>query len=348
MIEELIRPHLKDFRPYVSARSMSADAKIFLDANELSAGSPVSFDGLPLNRYPDPNQLKLRTKLAGLTGVSSDSIFVGVGSDEIIDLLFRLLCEPSIDSAVILEPTYGVYRVAAELNGAEVIGVELDGDFQIDVEKTLAAVRPRTKLIFCCSPNNPTGNLLRRDDILALSRAFNGIVVVDEAYVEFSGAASLAQEVVARSNLVVIRTLSKAWGLAGIRLGYCIANPALVEYLLRIKSPYNVSQIASAIALKSLEMNGAIQETMREVVAERERLALVLKRLPVVRHVFPSQANFLLARFADSSRAYSALLARGIVVRRRSEPRLSDCLRITVGTAEENKLVLDTLSELEA
>jgi histidinol dehydrogenase len=347
MMEALIRPHLRNFQPYVSARSEAVEAKVFLDANELSFGSPVSFDGLALNRYPDPNQLELRAKLAALAGVSSDSIFIGVGSDEIIDLLVRLLCEPSADSTVILDPTYGVYRVAAELNGVEAWSVELDDNFQINVEETLRAVRPGTKLIFCCSPNNPTGNLLRRQDILALSRSFDGIVVADEAYIEFSGAASLAQDVARVSNLVVLRTLSKAWGLAGIRLGYCVANPELIEYLLKIKPPYNISSIASALALKTLEMNGAIQRTAIELIAERERLALALREMPSVRHVYPSNANFLLARFADSVRAFSSLLGRGIVVRRRNEPRLRDCLRITVGTAEENQLVLKALAEIE-
>jgi len=347
MIEALIRPHLRNFKPYVSARSEAVEGKVFLDANELTAGSPVSFDGLELNRYPDPNQLELRAKLAALAGVSPDSIFVGVGSDEIIDLLFRLLCEPATDSAVILEPTYGVYRVSAELNGVETLSVELDDDFQIDVEKTLMAVRQQTKLIFCCSPNNPTGNLLRPQDILELSKSFNGIVVADEAYVEFSGAASLAHDVARASNLVVLRTLSKAWGLAGIRLGYCVANAELVQYLLKIKPPYNVSSIASALALKTLEMSGSIRETTQEVIAERERLAAAIRALPSVGYVYPSNANFLLVRFADSVKTFSSLLRRGIVVRRRSESRLSDCLRITVGTPEENQLVITALSEVE-
>jgi len=347
-LEELIRPHLRSFQPYVSARSETVEARIFLDANELSAGSPISFDGLALNRYPDPNQVRLRMKLATLAGVSFDSVFAGAGSDEIIDLLFRLLCEPSIDSAIILEPTYGVYRVAADLNGVEAAGVELNDDFQIDVERTLRAVQSKTKLIFCCSPNNPTGSLLRRRDILALCSSFEGIVVADEAYIEFAGASSLAGDVGSTSNLVVLRTLSKAWGLAGIRLGYSIANPVLVEYLLRIKSPYNISAVAAALALTTLEMDGAVQTTVREVVSERERIAFGLRKLPTVQQVYPSDANFLLARFTDSERAFSALLARGIVVRRRSEPRLRDCLRMTVGTAEENQLLLNTLSELKA
>ena len=193
MIEELVRPHLKDFKPYVSARSEALEARIFLDANELTSGSPLAFDGPPLNRYPDPNQWELRERLAGMLGVGIDSLFVGVGSDEIIDLLIRLVCEPQRDSIAILEPTYGVYRVAAELNGVEALAVELDDRFQIDVAKTLSAVRQTTKLLFCCSPNNPTGNLLDREQIMELCRSFRGVVVADEAYIEFSGAASLAE-----------------------------------------------------------------------------------------------------------------------------------------------------------
>jgi len=347
MMEELIRTHLRKFRPYVSARSETIEARIFLDANEMSAGSPISFDGAPLNRYPDPNQLQLRTKLAKLAGVSPNSVFVGVGSDEIIDLLFRLFCEPSIDGAVILEPTYGVYRVASDVNDVRAVGVDLNDDFQIDVERTLSAINPTTKLIFCCSPNNPTGNLLRRDHILMLSEGFDGIVVVDEAYIEFSESPSLAREAAASNNLVVLRTLSKAWGLAGIRLGYCVARPLLIEYLLRIKSPYNISTVSSALALKTLEMSRTVEATARDLIVERERLALALKKLSVVLSVYPSNANFLLARFTDSGRAFNALLARGIVVRRRSEGRLQDCLRITVGTPEENQLLVNTLSELE-
>jgi histidinol-phosphate aminotransferase len=346
-LEELIRPHLKDFEPYVSARSQAVDAKILLDANELSSGHAVSLDSLELNRYPDPNQLELRAKLAQLTGVSSDSIFVGAGSDEIIDLLVRLFCEPALESILILEPTYGVYRVAAGVNCVEATSVELDESFQINVEQTVYAIRMDTKLIFCCSPNNPTGNLLRRDDILSICRNFDGIVVADEAYVEFSGVESLARDVARRKNLVVLRTMSKAWGLAGIRLGYCVANPKLIEYLMRIKPPYNVSTIASAMALKTLEMSGAIKETTRALIVERERLAQALQELPSVRHVYPSDANFLLAGFVDSGKAFSALLERGIVVRRRSELRLRDCLRITVGTTEENQLVMDVLSEIK-
>lgn len=346
MIEELVRPHLREFKPYVSARSEAMEARIFLDANELTSGSPLSFDGQPLNRYPDPNQRELRKRLAELTGVSIDSIFVGVGSDEIIDLLIRLICEPQMDSIAILEPTYGVYRVAADLNGVAALSVELDERFQIDVESTLRAVRPNTKLVFCCSPNNPTGNLLDREDVLELCGSFRGLVIADEAYIEFSEAASLASDVQAVENLVVLRTLSKAWGLAGIRLGYSIASPDLVSYLLRIKSPYNISATTSSLALKALEAGEFVEAEARRVIAQRENLAKLLCQLQIVEHVYPSKANFLLVRFADSERAYSSLLKNGIVVRRRSEPRFRNCLRITVGTSEENRLLVNTLSEL--
>jgi len=356
MIEDLIRPHLKEFKPYVSARSEQSKgeqmegeqvkARIFLDANELSLGSPVAFDGAALNRYPDPYQRQLREKLAALERVPADSVFVGVGSDEIIDLLIRLLCEPLKESIAILEPTYGVYRVAADLNAVEVLAIELDDRFQIDLEKTLRAARATTKLIFCCSPNNPTGNLLDRRQILKLCSSFNGVVVVDEAYIEFSGEASLARDVGARENLAILRTLSKAWGLAGIRLGYTIASPALVSYLLRIKSPYNLSAATSTLALKALEVDGFVGRATECVISERERLKSDLSKLIIVEHIYPSSANFLLARFTDSERAFAALLEKGIVVRRRSEQRLRDCLRITIGTPEENRLLVKTLSEL--
>ena len=346
MIEELVRPHLREFRPYVSARSEALEGRIFLDANELTSGSPVCFNGAPLNRYPDPNQRQLRERLAVMTGVPVNSVFVGVGSDEIIDLLIRLVCEPQRDSIAILEPTYGVYRVAADLNGVEALAVELDDKFQIDVETTLRAVRPTTKLIFCCSPNNPTGNLLDREKILKLCRSFRGLVIADEAYIEFSGADSLAQDVLATENLAVLRTFSKAWGLAGIRLGYLIASTELVSYLLRIKSPYNISSTTSSLALEALEKAGFVDEVASRVIAERENLATVLSKVSIVEDVYPSQANFLLVRFTDSERAYSALMKNGIVVRRRSEPRFQNCLRITVGTPEENRLLVNTLSEL--
>ena len=355
MIERLIRTHLKSFQPYRSARSEVLEAHTLLDANELSFGSPIAFDAVSLNRYPDPLQRRLRAKLGVLLGVDPEAIFAGVGSDEIIDLLIRLFCEPAGDAVLILEPTYGIYRVAAEVNNIDVCSAELNEVFQIDVAKTLSAVTPHTKMIFCCSPNNPTGNLLRRTDIRKLCEGFPGIVVVDQAYVEFadvclgsSGSSepnNLSGDALALENLVVLRTLSKAWGLAGIRLGYCIADPVIVSYLLRIKAPYNVNAVTAEIALRALENEAFLRRSTSAVRGERDRLASALGSLSIISRVFPSDSNFLLVEFSDVQRAYEALAAASISVRRRSEPRLQNCLRITVGTPEENDRVLRCLQE---
>jgi histidinol-phosphate aminotransferase len=346
MIEDLIRPHIKSFQPYRSARSEVHQASIYLDANELSYGSPLAFDGIALNRYPDPLQSALRTTLAGIMGVPQEMIFTGVGSDEIIDLLVRLFCEPSKDNVVILEPTYGVYRVAAELSAVNAVGVELDENFQIDVEKTFKAIDPNTKILFCCSPNNPTGNLLGTIDIAKICQKFRGIVVVDEAYAEFSQPEPRDQPInlVGRfENLVILKTLSKAWGLAAIRLGYCIAHPTIISYLLRIKSPYNINAVTAHLALSALGQPGFLKQSVRSVIIERNRLRNELGMNPAVLRVFPSDANFFLVEFRDSEKAFELLYKRGIVVRRRSEERLRNCLRITVGTPEENALVVETL-----
>ncbi len=343
MIEEIIRPHLRNFQAYRSARSEAQVGDIFLDANELSSGSPVSFDGLHLNRYPDPNQETLRSALASGLGVSRDTLFVGVGSDEIIDLLIRLVCEPDKDSAAILEPTYGVYRVACDVNAVDTVSILLDDNFQIDSKRTLESLPANTKIVFCCSPNNPTGNLLRREDILTLCSSFKGLVVLDEAYVEFAGSPSLSNEVSANRNLVILRTLSKAWGLAGIRCGYCIADPYLTSYLQRIKAPYNMNAITAHIAVKALKNESFLRQSLTTVTGERARMNDELASISCVARVYPSDANFLLVEFVDPDVVFQSLYRRGIVVRRRTEPRLRNCLRITIGTPEENNLVLEIL-----
>ncbi|HEY6190758.1 MAG TPA: histidinol-phosphate transaminase [Bacteroidota bacterium] len=357
MIDRIIRSHLRGFHPYTSARSEFAalpggggGRTILLDANELSAGSPVACNGIPLNRYPDPMQQELRGRIAGRLRVSSDEIFLGVGSDEIIDLLVRLCCDPGTDSVVILGPTYGVYRVAANLNAVAVVDAELEGGFQIDLEGTRAAMGS-AKLLFCCSPNNPTGNLLRVSDIEKLCTEFTGLVIVDQAYIEFasSGAAGcgdLMQNRAGLENLVILRTLSKGWGLAGIRLGYCIASPQIVSHLLRIKFPYNVGSVSSRIALEALDKEEFLRSSVRSVVRERELLSVRLKEIREVVRVYPSDANFLLVEFQDSLIAFERLKRAGIIVRRRSEQRLRNCLRITVGTPDENTLLVETLRGL--
>lgn len=346
MIDRLIRKHLAAFEPYKSARSEMHHGRVFLDANELAAGSPVAFDGVALNRYPDPNQLELRSKLAALNGVATERVFVGVGSDEVIDLLIRLFCEPATDAIAVIEPTYGVYAVAASLSAVPIVSIPLDADFHINVDAVRRAVTSSTKILFCCSPNNPTGNLLHRRDILKLCHEFPGIVVVDEAYVDFAEGEEIVTPADAAKleRLVILKTLSKAWGLAGIRLGYCIADPFVVGHLLRIKAPYNINVVTSRLGLQALEKREFFDASVAMIRRERARMSKALATFPSVKKVYPSDGNYLLAEFADRDAAFTRLYNEGIVVRKRSEPRLKNCLRITVGTPEENSLVLRALA----
>ncbi len=346
-IELLVRPNIKSLKPYRAARHEYSSG-ILLDANENSFGSVISFDDVELNRYPDPLQGQLRSKLASLYGVQTENIFVGVGSDEAIDLLIRVFCEPGKDSIVILEPTYGMYRVAASINNVAVRSVLLTDDFQIDVETVERTVDPTTKMIFCCSPNNPTANLLRKEDILTLARTNSAIVVVDEAYVDFSSERSLVEEIQYVPNLVVLRTLSKAWGLAALRLGAAIAQPTLISYLLKIKAPYNINALTSHEALRALENLSAMRATIAEILMERQRLAQALADVEYIERVFPSEANFLLARVERARSVYEQLIQRGIIVRDRSaEPKLAGCLRITVGTPEQNDALIAALKDIQ-
>lgn len=345
-LETLVRKDIRELKPYRSARH-DFESGILLDANENSLGSVVPFDGAPLNRYPDPFQKTLRSRLAELVGVRTDNVFVGVGSDEVIDLLLRIFCEPGQDSTVIVSPTYGMYRVAANILGIEVRTCLLTEDFQLNRDALRATIDARTKLIFLCSPNNPTGNLLNREEVLELCRTTTAIVVVDEAYIDFAEASSLAPLISEIPNLVVLRTFSKAWGLAGIRLGYAIAHPTVVSYLLNVKAPYNISTLTSTYALKALELRAVMQTFVQTIIGERKRLLRELPSIRLVERVYPSQANFILTRFREASRVYRELARCGIIVRDRStEPMLANCLRITVGSVEQNNLLLKTLSEL--
>jgi len=346
-IETLIRPNIRALKPYRSARQDYLTG-VLLDANENAFGSAITFDGLDLNRYPDPFQTALRSRLARLHGVQRENIFVGVGSDEVIDLLLRIFCEPQKDAALILEPTYGMYRVAADVNNVSVDSCLLTDDFQVDVEAAKQCTKENTKVIFCCSPNNPTGNLLNRADILSLCAQTPVIVVADEAYADFAQAQSLISAVERFPNLVVLRTLSKAWGLAAIRLGYAIAHHQIISYLMKVKSPYNINILTSTEALKALDNTEHVKRSVASVAAERQRLVRELSTLRFVKTVFPSDANFLLVRCMDARSLYRQLAQRGIIVRdRSSEPKLENCLRISVGTPEQNDLLLNALKELE-
>ncbi len=344
-IDSLVRNNIRNLKPYHSARQDYLSG-VLLDANENAFGSTLQFEDIELNRYPDPFQHQLRVKLANYNNVNPESVFVGVGSDEVIDVLIRIFCEPQKDSVLLLEPTYGMYRVSASIQNAFITSCLLTNDFQIDVTRVKASVTENTKLIFCCSPNNPTANLLRAEDILQLC-SLNSIVIVDEAYIDFARSTSMAQYISSHPNLVIMRTLSKAWGLAGIRLGYCIATQRIIEYMMKVKWPYNINALTSKAALKALN-NIEIKNTIVEkILEERNWLINELSHLPLVNTVYPSDANFILIRTENANKIYKTLAEHNIIIRNRSsEPLLDNCLRITVGTHAENELLIKTWKEL--
>lgn len=345
-IETLVRPNVLRLKPYRSARQDHLKG-ILLDANENPFGSPVSYNGLELNRYPDPYQAALRDRLAEVNSIPSGNVFVGAGSDEVIDLLYRVFCEPAVDNVVIPEPTYGMYRVSADIHNIEVNASILTDDFQLNVQDILNRVDDTSKMIFCCSPNNPTGNLFLKYDILQLCSSVNALIVVDEAYIEFAETESIAEHIAAYPNLVVMRTLSKAWGLAGIRLGYCLAHTSVIEYLLKVKAPYNVNSVSAKLALNAFDAVKRRERIIHDIRKERNRLMSKLSGFEYIRTVYPSDANFMLLRVDDAKRVYESLLERGIIIRNRSsEPKLENCVRITVGTPEENDALLEAMEEL--
>jgi len=342
----LMRPHLRKLVPYSSARhEFQGTATVMLDANENAHGSPL---GGMLHRYPDPDQAPLKARLAEVLGTTTDSLFIGNGSDQAIDLLLRVFCEPGRDHVITCPPTYGMYAVSAATNDVEVVTVPLDSDFQPKVDSILAAANERSKLLFLCSPNNPTGNSLRTNDITRLLEGFPGIVVLDEAYVDYSAEGSRVALLERNPNVVLLRTLSKAWGCAGLRLGMAIARPELIAILDRVKPPYNLSAPVAALALDALSKEDRMKETVTRTIASRESLARELAALPFVQYVFPSDANFLLVRFTDAKTIFGFLIERGIVVRDRGkEPGCEGCLRITVGTEKENEMLMDVLRKFK-
>ena len=342
----LIRPSVERMQPYSSARDeFEGMAPVMLDANENSLGSVGPDD---FSRYPDPHQRNIKADLAHLKGVSPENIFLGNGSDEAIDLLVRLTCTPGRDSIVVCPPTYGMYEVAANLNDVKVERLALTSDFQLPDNAVEVFAASSAKLVFLCSPNNPTGNLLAREAIEAILGAFNGLVVVDEAYADFSDEPSWTTRLAEFPRLVVLQTFSKAWGLAGLRLGVAYAAPVLIAYLNKIKPPYNISAATQQHALAALAAAPRLPELRTELLHGRAGLAEKLPLLPIVEHIFPSDANFLLVRFSvDATAVYDQLRARGIVVRNRtSQPGCAGCLRLTVGTPLENAQLLQALTEI--
>lgn len=343
-INKLTRENIKKLTPYSSARDeFSGEAKVFLDANENSLGSPLT---KWYNRYPDPHQLKVKEKIAFVKSVPAENIFLGNGSDECIDLLFRSFCEPKKDNVVICPPTYGMYEVSANINDIEIRKAPLLEDFQLDLVHLENLVDENTKLIWICSPNNPTGNSLNRADIEAVLNNFNGIVVIDEAYINFAKQKSFIQELSDYPNLVVMQTFSKAWGLAALRLGMAFASVEIIEVLNKVKPPYNINQATQELALKALEEVGQVNDMIRLIVDMRQALMEVFTQIPIVEKVYNSDANFFLVKIKDARKVYEYLLTKGIVVRDRSNVQLcNNCLRITIGTEKENTLLVDAIAD---
>jgi len=340
-INTLVRKNVLSMKPYSSARDeFHGEAEIFLDANENPYPSPY-------NRYPDPLQSKVKTKLAEIKGVEPGQIFLGNGSDEPIDLIIRAFCEPNQDSIMITEPTYGMYKVCAETNAVNVQQVLLTPDFDLDLDEVPNTFDATTKVIFLCSPNNPTGNVLSRNKITEVIKRFYGLVVIDEAYIDFTKSKSFIYELKKYPNLIVLQTFSKAWGLAGLRLGMCYASEEIIGILNKIKYPYNVNVRTQELALEALENAYRKDIWVDEILKERGLLISQLKSLSMVEKIFPSNANFLLVRVKDAQSTYQYLMDNRIIVRDRSRVNLCyNCLRITVGTPEENKRLIEALKQI--
>ena len=336
-VEALVRPNIRTLSPYSTARDEAKGTPdIFLDANE----SP--YPGLGYNRYPDPRQKVLKARVSALKGLPVEDIFLGNGSDEAIDLMYRIFCTPGRDNALAIEPSYGMYTVAADINDVELRPVPLGADFSLPVEEIFKKADDRTKLLFLCSPNNPSGNAFDPSQLLELIQRFPGIVVLDEAYADFSAKGSLRAAVLEQPNLVVLQTFSKAYGMAGLRVGLAFAGAYIIDLMNRVKYPYNLSQATQELALKALETTP--EANIREIVAERSRLTKALPEYSFVQKVYPSDANFLLVKVDNADALYDVLLSGGIIVRNRSRvPGCSGCLRITVGTPAENDRLLQIL-----
>jgi histidinol-phosphate aminotransferase len=317
------------------------DASVFLDANE----NPYN---APYNRYPDPLQLQLKGELSKVKGVPVENIFLGNGSDEAIDLVYRVFCEPGRDNVVAIDPTYGMYEVCAHVNDVEYRKVQLDADYQFSADQLLAAADEHTKLIFLCSPNNPTGNALQRSEILSLLDRFEGLVILDEAYSDFSSEPTFSHLLSKYPNLIVFQTFSKAWGCASIRLGMAFASVEIIGLMNKVKYPYNVNLLTQQKALELLANHAQVVEWVKVLCEERTRLMERFSQLPCCLHIFPTDANFFLTRVTDANRIYAYLVQQGIIVRNRSHVTLcGNCLRITVGTPEENQTLLEALKEIK-
>lgn len=340
-LKELVRPNIWRLAPYSSARNEYSghEAHVFLDANE----NPY---GAPLNRYPDPLQTELKAKLSKIKRIAPSQIFLGNGSDEAIDLCYRVFCEPKADNVVAIEPTYGMYKVCADINDVAYRPVLLDEGYQLNADKLLAQCDAHTKLIWICSPNNPTGNNMQRDEVKKVLTTFQGIVVVDEAYSDFSSARTFREDLNLYPNLIVLNTFSKAWASAAIRLGMAFAQEPIIELFNKVKYPYNVNYLTQKRAIEVLDKRDEIDTWIKILLRERGQLISAFSELPICRQVFHTDANFFLARMTDAQAIYDYLVERGIIVRNRTRIQLcKDCLRVTIGSREENRELLGALRQ---
>jgi histidinol-phosphate aminotransferase len=343
MIEKLVRENIKKLKPYTSARESNLNG-ILLDANENSYGSTTFILNESLNRYPDPNQVIMRKLLSKYLNIEPSNLFFGVGSDEIIDLTYRIFCNPGIDNVIIPEPTYGMYSVSANINDVKIKISKLTEEFQLNNDEILSLVDEYTKVIFICNPNNPTGNLIKKDQILDLAKKFNGIIFVDEAYIDFSYENSLITNVKEYKNIIISRTFSKAWGMAGVRLGYAIADPEIISYFFKIKAPYNISTLTREAFYNAMKNISLKDRYVEEIITERERLITYLQKINQIEKIYKTDSNFILFKVKDAMELYNHLVNKGIVIRYRgNQLNIPDTLRITVGTKTENNLFLNEL-----
>ena len=340
-LQELTRPNIWSLAPYSSARNEYAgrEARVFLDANE----NPYN---QPFNRYPDPLQFELKDVLSKVKGVPAENIFLGNGSDEAIDLPYRCFCEPDKDNVVAIEPTYGMYKVCADINNVEYRPVLLDEHFQITADRLLAATDAHTKIIWLCTPNNPTGNCLKREEVVKVIEQFEGLVIVDEAYSDFSSQPTFRSELSKYPNLIVLNTMSKAWGCAAIRLGMAFASKDIIGLFNKVKYPYNVNLLTQQQALEALKDPFEVDNWVKVLLQERSRMADAFELLPICKKVYPTDANFFLARMTDAPKIYDYLVDKGIIVRNRHRVQLCEnCLRITIGTKTENSELIAALRQ---
>lgn len=345
-LQNILRKNIKELVPYSSARDeFKGEASVFLDANENAYGSPLSES---YNRYPDPLQFKVKKRLSEIKGVLPQNIFLGNGSDEAIDILFRAFCNPGTDNVITVPPTYGMYEVSANINDVEIRKIKLTAEYQLNMEAIAGAIDEHTKIIFICSPNNPTGNSINRADIETILANFNGLIVIDEAYINYSRQKTFIQELAEYSNLVVLQTLSKAWGLAGLRVGMAFASEEIIEIFNKVKPPYNINEASQELALEALQNVEQVNSWIKETVAEREKLKSELSTLPSVLTIYPSDANFILVKTDNPKEIYQFMVNKGIIVRDRSKVELCEgCLRITIGTPNENKLLIEAFKNFE-